>query len=279
MPDLLSPLTSAVAGVLASTHSIASSLGLAAGSAGAWVVAILLLVIVVRAAMLPLVVHGVRATHARARANPQLRALQLRYAGKRDVDSLQQLRQDRRRINAEHGVSTWSLAPALLQLPLVYALYRVVSDLASGQSVGALDAGLVASASAASVCGVHLTSRIGEQLHQGVAGVVALVALAVVAAALSCATQRWFTLPMTDLTDQPGPPVALQAALPWLAGAGVLAAAGFVPAGLLVYWVLTNAWTFAQQGLIWRFAPTPGSPAARWRAEARRGEHDGPRLR
>lgn len=216
--------------------------------------------------MVPLVLHGVRVTHARARANPQLRELQRRYAGKRDVESLQRMRQDQRAIHAEHGVSTWSLAPALLQLPLVYALYRVVSDLASGHAVGALDVGLVASASAASVYGVHLTSRLGQVMHQSVTATAVLVALAVLAAALTFVTQRWFTLPMTDVSEQPGLLAAVQGALPWLAGAGVLAAAGFVPAGLLVYWVLNNAWTFAQQGLVWRFAPTPGSPAARRRA-------------
>lgn len=74
------------------------------------------------------------------------------------------MRAEQKAIHAEHGVSGWSLAPALLQLPLFYALYRVVSDLTAGHSVGALDAGLVASASAASVAGLHLTSHLGSTL-------------------------------------------------------------------------------------------------------------------
>jgi YidC/Oxa1 family membrane protein insertase len=224
--------------------------------------AILLLVVAVRLAMLPLVVHGVRAAHARARANPQLRALQQKYAGTRDPESLQRMRSAQKAIHAEHGVSSWSLAPALLQLPLVYALYRVVSDLASGQSVGALDAGLVASASAASVAGLQLTSRLGSTFAASVPSGLVLVGLAVLAAALTFATQRWLVLPMTDLTGQPDAMVSVQRAMPWLSAAGVLAAAAVVPAGLLVYWVVGNAWTFAQQAVIWRFAPTPGSPAA-----------------
>lgn len=262
MPDLLSPVVSAVAAALAATHTAAGALGLEAGSAGAWLLAILLLVVAVRTAMLPLVVHGVRATHARARANPQLRALQQRYAGTRDRESLQRMRLAQKEIHAEHGVSSWSLAPVLLQLPLVYALYRVVSDLASDQSVGALDAGLVASAAAASLAGLHLTSRAGSTFAGSVPAGLVLVGLAVLAAALTFATQRWFVLPMTDPTGLPDVLVAVQRAMPWLSAAGVLVAAAFVPAGLLVYWVLSNAWTFAQQAVIWRFAPTPGSPAA-----------------
>lgn len=92
MPDLLSPVTSLVAAVLAGTHSIAGAVGLAAGSAGAWLLAILLLVVIVRIATVPLTIHGVRAAHARARAKPQLRVLQRRYAGSRDRESLRRMR-------------------------------------------------------------------------------------------------------------------------------------------------------------------------------------------
>lgn len=135
-------------------------------------------------------------------------------------------------------------------MPLVYALYRVVSDPAAGHAVGALDSGLVASATAASVLGLHLTIRIADEMQQNLLAALVLVSLALVAAALTFATQRWFSLPMMDLSEQPSGVASIQTALPWLTSAGVLAAACFVPAGLLVYWVATNAWTFAQQGLI-----------------------------
>ena len=266
LPALLSPVTHAVAAVLAATHDVAGAIGLSPGSAGAWLLAILLLVVAVRTVLLPVTVHGVRSSHARAHAAPQLRELRQRYAGNRDLDQLTAMRAEQKAIHAEHGVSGWSLAPALLQLPLFYALYRVVSDLATGHSaghaIGALDAGLVASASAASVAGLHLTSHLGATISSNpVAGLV-LVAVALAAAALSLLTQRWFVLPMVDVADLPEGMATVQRLMPWLGAVGVLAAAVFVPAGLVVYWFFNNAWTFAQQGLIWRFAPTPGSPAA-----------------
>jgi YidC/Oxa1 family membrane protein insertase len=265
MPDLLSPVISAVAAVLAATHDVAGALGLSPGSAGAWLLAVLLLVVIVRTLLLPVTVHGVRSSHARAHAAPQLRELRQRYAGSRDLEQLTAMRAEQKAIHAEHGVSGWSLAPALLQLPLFYALYRVVSDLTAGHSVGALDAGLVASASAASLAGLHLTSHLGATLGSNpVAGLV-LVAVALGAAALTLLTQRWFVLPMTDPTDLPEGMAMVQRLLPWLGALGVLAAAVVVPAGLVAYWFFNNAWTFVQQGLIWRFAPTPGSPAARRR--------------
>lgn len=262
MLALLSPVTNAVAAVLAATHAAAVALGLTPGSAGAWLLAVLLLVVAVRTVLLPITIHGVRSSHARAHAAPQLRELRRRYAGSRDLERLAAMRAEQKAIHAEHGVSGWSLAPALLQLPVFYAVYRVVSDLTAGHAVGALDAGLVASASAASLAGLHLTSHLGSTLGSQPAGGLVLVAVALGAAALSLLTQRWFVLPMTDPTDLPEAMATVQRLVPWLGAVGVLTAAAVVPAGLVVYWFVNNAWTFVQQGLVWRFAPTPGSPAA-----------------
>ncbi|GAB3447445.1 hypothetical protein GCM10027517_31290 [Phycicoccus ginsengisoli] len=266
----INPVSHVLAAVLAGAHTLATSLGLAPGSAGAWLAALALLVVAVRGVTVPLVVRGVRDSHARAHARPQLLALQARYAGRLDAEGLRRLRAERKAVHAEHGVASWGLAPALLQLPLLLALYRVVSQVTAGHPLGALDAGLVASAASASVLGVHLSSRLG-QLPSHPQGLVLLAAVALGSALLSWATSRWFTVPMTDPTGQPELLVAAQRWLPAAGAVGVLAAAWVVPAGLVAYWFLSNLWTFAQQGLVWRFAPTPGSPAAQRRA-ARRGE-------
>src|SRR3954471_24142217 len=216
LPAVLSPLTQAVAAVLAGTHDVGGALGLSPGSGGAWLLAVLLLVVAVRTLLLPTTIHGVRSSHARAHAEPQLREFRQRYAGSRDLEQLPALRVERKAIHAEHGVSRWSLAPMLLQLPLFYALYRVVSDLTAGHAVGALDAGLVASASAASLAGLHLTSHLGTTLGSNpVAGLV-LLGVALGAALLSLIAQRWFVLPMADVTDLSESMATVQRLMPWL---------------------------------------------------------------
>ncbi len=269
LESLLSPVTTAVAAVLAAAHDLAGSIGLSPGSGGAWLLAIALLVIAVRTALLPVTVYGVRAAHARAHAAPHLRELRSRYAGTRDRERLTTLRAEQKRVHTEHGVSSWGLAPALLQLPLLYAVYRVVSDLAAGHGVGALDAALVASASAASLVGLHLTSHLGTTLAAGGPAGLVLLGAALGAALLSLVTQHLFVLPMTDLTDAPQVMATTQRLMPWVGAAGVLATAWVVPAGLVAYWLVNNAWTCAQSGLVWWFAPTPGSPAAAQRARRR----------
>jgi YidC/Oxa1 family membrane protein insertase len=51
--------------------------------------------------------------------------------------------------------------------------------------------------------------------------------------------------------------------MPALSALGLIVAAGVVPVALLAYWVCNSVWTLAQAAVIWRWFPTPGSPAAR----------------
>jgi len=39
-------------------------------------------------------------------------------------------------------------------------------------------------------------------------------------------------------------------------------AGSVVPMALLAYWVCNGVWTLGQSAVIWRWFPTPGSPAA-----------------
>lgn len=77
--------------------------GLPPGSAGAWLLGIAMLVMVVRTALLPVAIHGVRLAHARARALPALTELGRGYEGTRDLDRLREMRSEQRCIHAEHG--------------------------------------------------------------------------------------------------------------------------------------------------------------------------------
>ena len=54
--------------------------------------------------------------------------------------------------------------------------------------------------------------------------------------------------------------------MPAISAVGLIVAAGAVPVALLVYWVCNSAWTLGQSAIVWRWFPTPGSPAARRRS-------------
>ena len=258
--SVLDPLSHALAAVVAAAHTGITALGADPASGFTWVLCIATLVAVVRVAMVPLVIHGVRQAHAGARARPELQALALRYRNRRDPDSLRAYSQERRRISAEHDVSALGCLPMLLQVPIWLALYHLVADVAAGSPVGAVGAGLAASLGTATLLGVPLAAR--GYLGGGPVHLVVVAGLAATAALLSYVTQRFLVAPNTVLADVPEAMAKVQQLMPAVSAVGLLLAGGVVPVALLVYWVCNSVWTLGQSAVVWRWFPTPGSPAA-----------------
>lgn len=258
--SILDPLSHALAAVIASAHSGVTLVGVDPTSGTAWVLCIAAVVVVVRIVLLPVAVQGVRLAHASARARPQLLELTERYRGRKDPESLRALAAERRRIAAEHKIPRMGVLPLLVQLPLWMALYHLVSQAAAGTPVGAMDAALVSSLGAATVLGVPLAQR--GYLGAGATHLVVVAGLAGTAALLSFVTQKFLTAPNTVAADVPEALARVQAVLPTLSAVGLVAAGGFVPVALLVYWVCNATWTLGQSAVVWRWFPTPGSPAA-----------------
>lgn len=258
--SVLAPFTHALAAVLAATHSTLSALGADPSAGPTWVLCIAAVVVVVRLALLPFAVHGVRQAHAAARARPALRALAAKYRGRTDLDSLRAMTAERRRITQEHRLSRWGVLTALAQIPVWLALYDVLRSVAGGVPVGAVGAGVVASLGAATLLGIPLVQR--GYLGGGAAHLALAVGLALVAATLSYVTQRLFVAPNTVLSDLPDAMARAHQLMPTISALGLLMAGSVAPLALLVYWVCNSTWTLAQSAVVWHWFPTPGSPAA-----------------
>lgn len=257
--SVLDPLSHVLAAVLAAAHHI---LGFA-GAGGGWLLAIAALVVLVRLALLPLTIRGVRLAHASAHARPHLQALAKKYAGRTSPEDVQELLAERRRINAEHGVPRLGTLTMLAQVPIWIALYHVISEVARGSGVGAMTPALVASFGAATLLGVPLASSgylTGSFSHLAVtAGLAGLAAL------VSYLSQRLWVLPNTVTADLPETVARVQHLMPVMSAVGLLVAGAAVPLALLVYWVCNGLWTAVQAAVIHRWFPTPGSPAAQRR--------------
>jgi YidC/Oxa1 family membrane protein insertase len=258
--SLLDPLSHALAAVIAAAHDSLTFVGADPAAGTTWLLCIAVVVVAVRVVMLPLVAHGVRLAHASARARPHLQALTERYRNRRDRESVRRLMEERRRVAAEHGMPSLGCLPILLQLPIWLALYQLLADVAAGSPVGAMGPELVASLGAATLLGVPLAER--GYLGAGAAHLAVLAGMAVVAATLTYVAQRYFVAPNTVTDGLPEAMATAQRMLPALSAVGVLVAGGVAPAALLVYWVCNSLWTLAQSAVIWRWFPTPGSPAA-----------------
>jgi YidC/Oxa1 family membrane protein insertase len=257
---MLDPLKHVLSTLLSSTHDLVTQLGAAPGGAVGWCLSIAAIVVVVRSLLLPITVHTVRNARRSAHARPQLQEIARRYRGRTDTDSLRAMMEERRAVSAEHGVSRLGCLPVLLQLPLWFALYHLLADVAAGTPVGSMDAEQVALFDRAQLFGVGLADS--GLLGQGGVHLAVVLGLAAVAALVSFATQHLFVMPNTPTE---GMPEAMQQAtrlMPTLSAVGLLAAGAFVPVGLLVYWVASQAWTLGQSFVVWRWFPTPGSRAA-----------------
>ncbi len=262
--SFLDPLTHALAAVIAAAHTGLTSLGADPTSGTTWLLCIAAVVTAVRLSLLPLAVHGVRLAHASARARPKLQELAERYRGRKDAKSLRAFRDERRRVASEHGMSRLGWLPLLAQVPIWLALYRLLAEVAAGHTVGAMSAGLVASLGGATLLGVQLTQR--GYLGAGLSHLAVVAGLACAIAALSYLTQRYLVTPNTVTTGMPDAMVQAQQVMPALSALGLLVAGGLVPVALLGYWFCNAVWTLGQSAVVWRWFPTPGSPAAARRA-------------
>jgi YidC/Oxa1 family membrane protein insertase len=86
--------------------------------------------------------------------------------------------------------------------------------------------------------------------------------MACAAAVLTFVTQRYFVATNAVTEGLPEAMVSAQQMLPALSALGLIVAGGVAPVALLAYWVCNSALTMGQAAIIWRWFPTPGSPAA-----------------
>lgn len=258
--SLLEPLSHALAALIEAAHVGLTHLGADPTAGTTWLLCIAAVVVTVRVALLPLVAHGVRLAHASARARPQLQDLAKRYRNRTDPDSARRLIEERRRIAAEHGMPRLGLLPMLVQLPIWLALYQLLADVASGVPVGAMGPELVGSLGAATLLGVPLAAR--GYLGTGPAHLAVVAGMAVAAAALAYVTQRYFVATNTVTDGLPEAMVRVQQLMPALSALGLIVVGGAVPVALLAYWLCNSVWTLGQSAVMWRWFPTPGSPAA-----------------
>ncbi len=89
--------------------------------------AIILFTIVVNVLMLPLTVKQQKFSKLSAKMNPELQAIQAKYKNKKDNDSMMAQNQEIQAVYAKYGVSpSGSCVQLLIQMPILFALYRVI---------------------------------------------------------------------------------------------------------------------------------------------------------
>lgn len=88
---------------------------------------IILFTIVVYLLLMPLTIKQQKFSKLSARMNPEIQAIQAKYKGKQDNESMLAMNEETKQVYAKYGVSpSGSCVQLLIQMPILFALYRVI---------------------------------------------------------------------------------------------------------------------------------------------------------
>jgi len=280
---ILWPLKWLVELVLVAWHSIWTFIGLAPDSGIAWVLSIVGLVVVVRAALIPLFVKQIKSQRKMMEIAPELRKVQEKYRGKKDQLSREAMSRETMALYKKHGTTPISgCLPLLVQMPVFFSLYSVLNDVAKHATqntggVGLLDPALTQEFYNARLFGVaslHDTLVGAWGKPDGTTTVIILIVLVVLMISSQFFTQLQIISKNLSPEAKTGQAYQMQRIMLFILPLGFIFSGVFFPLGVVVYWFVSNLWTMVQQFLVIRNLPTPGSEAAKAREErlARRGK-------
>jgi YidC/Oxa1 family membrane protein insertase len=254
---ILSPLYWVTSLILSGFHTVFGAL-LGPGNGWAWVLSIIGLTLVIRAALIPLFVKQIKSSRNMQLLQPKVKELQKKYGHDRE-----RLAQETMALYKETGTNPFaSCLPILLQMPIFLALFRLIDNAAKGNVRGLLTQQQVDQLQNAKIFGAEISSSFTRA--DGNVGVQVLAAVLVLAmTATTFLTQRQLMSKNMPADAMSGPYAQQQKMLLYVLPV-VFAVGGIAfPIGVLFYWTTSNLWTMSQQFYVIRNNPAPGTPAAK----------------
>ena len=251
--SVLAPFKWLVSAIMVGFHDGLSAIGMAPAGGWTWTLSIIGLVLVIRAALIPVFVKQIEAQRRMRLLQPDLKKLQDKYKGKTDQLSRQAMAQEQMALYKAHGTSPFSAClPMLIQMPFFFALFQVLSGIgaAAGQNqgIGAMSAEQVKQFDESTIFGAPLSASLlhGSDGNQTAVWILSIVMILAMTAS-QFITQRQILARTVAEDAVPSPLMAQQKiilySLPVVFGVG-----GIVfPIGVLIYWTTTNLWTMGQQ--------------------------------
>ncbi|WP_459960903.1 membrane protein insertase YidC [Nocardia sp. IFM 10818] len=238
-----------VSGVLWLWHTaFASIFGAASGLA--WVLAIIFLVMTLRALLLRPFLAQVRFQRGLVKMQPHVQEIQRKYKGDRERQAAEIAK-----LQKEHGVNVLlGCLPIVAQSLVFIGLFHVLRSFQNADTANyVFSPDQVQSFLQAKLFGAPLAETLGTA--GDAFGSVAAVAipLMVIAAIATHFTARFSIARQQETAVAPNPQVNLMNKLSlWVFPAGVLVAGAVLPVAILLYFVTQNAWTYVQQHLVYR---------------------------
>jgi YidC/Oxa1 family membrane protein insertase len=216
--DILQPLEDAAEAILLFLHD---------DVAFGWGMAIVGMTVIVRLAIVPLTIRQIKAMNALRELQPQIKEIQEKFK-----DDRQRMNQEMMKFYRENKVNPLSSClPLLLQLPVFIALFQLLrsdefaNKVAADPPVGWLFINDLTEKATGAEMVILIALYVGSQMGASL----------VMSVTADKTQQRIFLLL----------PLAF---IPFIIS---------FPAGLVLYWITTNFWTFGQQVVVRKVAPPP----------------------
>lgn len=254
-------------------HSLLTLLGMNEGSGPAWVLSIVGLTILVRIFIIPLFNKQIKAQRLSQELNPEIQKLQKKYAGRTDQVSKQRQQEEMMALYKSRGTSPFaSCLPMLIQMPIFFALYRLlyaVAPISKNQyrvaAVGPMDQHLAEQISNSTVFGAPLSSAFGTANNFSQPSnvrIVTVVLIALMIATLFFSQKQIMSKNLPESAKDPNNPAYKTQKYMLYGMPMIYIFTGYAfQVGVLVYWLTGNIWNIGQQTWLITNHPTPGSDA------------------
>ncbi|GAB3117302.1 hypothetical protein GCM10027055_28490 [Janibacter alkaliphilus] len=274
LSDLMYPFEWIVAWIMYLWHGALTAVGMPEASGWTWTLSIVGLVIVMRAALIPLFVKQIHASRKMQLIQPEMQKIQKKYKGKTDPESRQKMTEETMALYKDTGTNPFSSClPILVQMPFFFGLFRVLNgldEMADGvnEPIGPLSRELAAQAESSTIFGARLSDIFwgADDLNVQIVTVVLIVLMS----ATTFITQHQLMRKNMPAAALEGPIAQQQKIMLYLFPI-IFAVTGVnFPIGVLIYWFTTNLWTMLQQFYVIRRMPAPGSAAEKAMQQRRR---------
>jgi YidC/Oxa1 family membrane protein insertase len=279
---IMTPLYYAISAIMLAWHKLFTLIGLDADGGASWALSIIGLTLVIRVLLIPLFVKQIKASRNMQLIQPKVKELQKKYGHDRQL-----LAEKTMALYKDAGTNPFaSCLPILLQMPIFFALFRLLDQAAKHGSDGG-GRGFLSNELAEKFGNSKLWGHIpiSESFWQartwgseGDASVMIMALILVLAmTATTFTTQRQLMSKNMPADAMTGPYAQQQKILLYILPVAFGLGGVAFPIGVLLYWTTSNLWTMGQQFYVIRNNPAPGTPAfaAKQKRDAAKGNKRG----
>jgi len=229
--------------------------------------AIVLFTMVIMVVFTPLTMKSTRSMMAMQQIQPEMKALQAKYR-----DDRQTLNTEMMALYQSHGVNPLGgCLPLLVQMPVFFALFALLRGLTRFNDGGTqfdpnyvneqsqLFKDLSTAGGEMISLGLDLALQANDVVSDDLVGAIPYVLLVVVTGVTSWLQQRQMAARRTPGQEIPQQQLMLMKILPWM----LPVFSFFMPAGLVVYFIVSNLWRVGQQAYIGKRIHGPAAAAAK----------------